>query len=238
MGKNDEFSYRQFTIQQSHAAMKVGTDSDLLGTLSAAGNKILDIGTGTGVIALMLAQRGPEAHITAIEIDGQAVIDARANFSASPWAGRFTLLHRSFQEFLQTSDSEQFDCIVCNPPYFDKSLECRNESKTKARHTSSLPFPILIEGAYGLLKDDGVFSVIIPPEVLEDFSATCLIKGFRLQAIYRVKTVPEKAPRRYVLVHRKGQVDEVKDETFCLRNQDRSRSDWYIKQLSDFHGHK
>ena len=177
-----KFEYKKFSIQQDHAAMKVGTDADLLGTLSAGGNNILDIGTGTGVLSLMLAQRYPDAHITAIEIDENAILDAEVNFKNSSFGNRITLFHQSFQDYYATKKSAEelacFDSVVCNPPYFDKSLECDNISKTRARHTSSLPFAILIHGAYELLQDGGVFSVCIPGEVLNDFLSECLIQGY------------------------------------------------------------
>ena len=99
MRRKDFFEFKQFTIDQRNAAMKVGTDSDLLGALAAGGTHILDIGTGTGVISLMLAQRCPDATITAVEIDDHAIIDAATNFAASAWADRLSLVHASFQDF-------------------------------------------------------------------------------------------------------------------------------------------
>lgn len=235
MNNNDYFEYKQFTIDQRHAGMKVGTDSDLLGTLAAGGTRILDIGTGTGVLSLMLAQRFPEARITAVEIDDNAIIDATANFSASPFGDRIQLVHTSFQEFAKdTSFHGTFDCIVCNPPYFDKSTESKDRSRTRARHTSSLPFRDLIEGAYTLLEDGGVFSVCIPPEVLSQFTSECIIEGFWPQDFYMIKSVPEKAPKRYVLVHKKGRTQRT-DHEFCMRKTDRSRTDWYLELMKDFH---
>lgn len=235
------FKYKQFDIQQDHAAMKVGTDSDLLGTLSAGGRDILDIGTGTGVISLMLAQRCPDATITAIEIDDNAVIDARANFANSRFADRISLHHQSFQDYLADIEATtppdalaRFDCVVCNPPYFDKSLECDDLSRTRARHTSSLPFPILAGGAYKLLKEGGVFSVCIPGEVLEDFCAVCTVCGFWLKDLYKIKSVPEKEAKRFVLVHQKGTAGQTRIQEFCMRNSDRSRSEWYKEQMKDF----
>lgn len=221
MGNKNLFRYKQFDIVQEHAAMKVGTDSDLLGALAAGGKQILDIGTGTGIISLMMAQRFPDAHITAIDIDDNAILDATTNFAGSPFAHRLTLKHISFQDFLATetcSLNPQYDCIVCNPPYFDKSQESNDLSRTRARHTSSLPFTVLIGGAYQLLKDGGVFSVCIPPEVLEDFSAQCIFKRFWLQDMYKIKSIPEKEAKRYVLVHRKGSPSAPRIHTFCMRN--------------------
>lgn len=251
MANNEVFQYKQFTVCQKHAAMKVGTDADLLGTLAAGGKHILDIGTGTGIISLMMAQRFPDATIEAIDIDDNAIIDATENFANSPFASRLSLEKISFQDFLkrvqdsgfkvqalkhETLTTEPiFDCIVCNPPYFDKSTESNDLSRTRARHTSSLPFSVLIEGAYRLLKDEGVFSVCIPPEVLEEFSAECIFKGFWLKAMYKVKSIPEKEPKRYILVHKKGCPVTPDIQTYCMRNSDKSRSAWYNDLLRDFH---
>ena len=235
MANNEAFQYKQFTVCQKHAAMKVGTDADLLGTLAAGGKHILDIGTGTGIISLMMAQRFPDATIEAIDIDDNAIIDATENFANSPFASRLSLEKISFQDFLKRNPEPIYDCIVCNPPYFDKSTESNDLSRTRARHTSSLPFSVLIEGAYKLLKDEGVFSVCIPPEVLEEFSAECIFKGFWLKAMYKVKSIPEKEPKRYILVHKKGCPVTPDIQTYCMRNSDKSRSAWYNDLLRDFH---
>ncbi|MCQ2284787.1 MAG: methyltransferase [Bacteroidales bacterium] len=234
-GKYDVFEYRQFTIRQTHAAMKVGTDSDLLGTLSQGGTQILDIGTGTGILSLMLAQRYPESRITAIEIDNDAILDARYNFEQSQYHNRISLEHISFQDYLEKHTGEEtFDSIVCNPPYFDKSLECPNLGRARARHSSSLPFEVLIHGAYTLLQPDGIFSVNITPEVFDNFTALCQKEGFSLQNIYRIQTIPGKAPKRFILCYKKGIVDEVIDALHCMRNADGSRSEWYLNQLRAF----
>lgn len=238
MGTSSVFQYRKFAIRQEHAAMKVGTDSDLLGTLAHGGKRILDIGTGTGVLSLMMAQRCPEAMITAIEIDENAVKDARVNFAESVFHDRISLRHISFQDYLAETEveegSEPFDSILCNPPYFDKSMECPDEGRTRARHSSSLPFRVLMQGAYRLLRNDGVFSVCIPGEVLEAFKDEGLFAGFRLCDEYQIKTMPHKMPKRFVLVFKKGWVEETHTEVFCMRNADHSRSDWYRKQMREF----
>ncbi len=228
------FHFQRFDIHQDHAAMKVGTDSDLLGALCAGGSRILDIGTGTGVLSLMLAQRCPEAHITAIEIDADAVLDAQKNFAESPWSDRLTLEHTSFQDYLSAHPDPRFDSVVCNPPYFDRSLECPSRGRTLARHTSSLPFPILIQGAYSLLVEGGLFSVCIPPEVLQDFLDISREAGFALYHSHIIKTIPERGPKRYVLILKKGAVDHPVEEVCCMRNSDHTRSDWYLELMKDF----
>ena len=186
MRRKEYFEFKQFTVHQCNAAMKVGTDGALLGSLAEGGKKILDIGTGTGLLSLMMAQRCPEAEITAIDIDENAIIDAKRNFAESPFAEQIQLIHTPFNDFVDNNlkanaDFKPFDCIICNPPYFDESLESKDESRTRARHTSSLPFRELVGGAYELLADEGVFSVCIPPEVLSKFTAECIIKGFCLK---------------------------------------------------------
>ena len=234
---DEVFNFQQFVIHQGHAAMKVGTDSDLLGALSEGGSRVLDIGTGTGVLALMMAQRFPEAQITAVEIDDLAVLDAARNFSESRFANRIELVHASFQDFLsscETGGAAPFDAVVCNPPYFERSLECPSESRTRARHTSSLPFSVLIDGSYRLLHDGGTLSVCIPPEVMDDFLSQCRQTGFSLQHLYKIKTVPEKQPKRFILVCRKGEEQETVEHVFCMRNSDRTRSEWYRALMQDF----
>jgi len=237
MGKKDFFQFKQFHIHQEHAAMKVGTDSDLLGALAAGGKRILDVGTGTGVLALMMAQRFTDAKVTAVEIDDEAVLDARRNFEESKYADRITLVHDSFQHFLTTNitDEAMFDSVVCNPPYFDRSLECPTLGRTRARHSSSLPFSVLAEGVASLLDERGTFTVCIPPEVLSDFNAACFLAGFWLRESINIKSVPEKGTKRHILIYQKGIAEcTTKEQTFCMRNTDKTVSEWYKETLKDF----
>ncbi|MCQ2288259.1 MAG: methyltransferase [Muribaculaceae bacterium] len=238
MGKKGIFKYQQFSIQQQHAAMKVGTDSDLLGTLSAGGNRILDVGTGTGVLSLMLAQRYPEARITAIEIDDNAVVDATANFAASPMGERITLHHVSFQDYVPRARAEgltgTFDAVVCNPPYFDMSLECPDDSRTRARHSSSLPFDVLATGAYELLAPGGLFSVCIPGEVLRKFKGECQLAGFSMEDLYRIKTLPQAHAKRFVLVMKKSTTGAAREHECTMLNEDGTRSPWYRAIMHGF----
>lgn len=238
---NDYFQFKQFTVRQRRAAMKVGTDGVLLGTLGEGGRRILDIGAGTGVVSLMFAQRFPDSHVTAIEIDDNAYLDAQENFLESPFSERLTLVKGDFCRFPYDSSMWQeglrpvFDSIVSNPPYFDNSFENPDEGRTRARHTSSLSFQDLISGAYSLLVDGGVFSVSIPVEALKRFSAECLITGFSLKHCYAIKTVPRKQPKRFILVFQKGVRCEPVEETFCLLNADGTRSEWYSQLMNDFY---
>ena len=162
------FRFKQFTVEQEDVAMKVGTDGVLLGAwASCSGAKrILDIGTGTGVIALMLAQRNPIAKIQAVEIDETATRRARANFDLSPWAERLTVEQSAVQEF---EPSEKFDLIVSNPPYFIDSLLPPDAKRSTARHTHDLSFEELDKAVCRLLADEGRFALILPTAEFERY---------------------------------------------------------------------
>lgn len=159
---NPYFSFKQFTVYHDRCAMKVGIDSVLLGVWCRIGkvDRILDIGTGTGLIALMLAQRS-DATIDAIEIDAEAVLQATENVIRSPWTERVKVLKVSLQDFA-TLSSQRYDLIVSNPPYFVNSLKAPAESRTLARHTDTLTHEELIINSMTLLNPDGRLCIILP----------------------------------------------------------------------------
>ena len=177
---NNYFRFKQFTIQQEKAAMKVGTDGILLGAWAdvSACKRILDVGTGTGLIALMLAQRS-EAIVTAIEIEKNATEQARENVSNSSWSSRVIVDHISFQEFEEKSNGF-FDLIVSNPPFFRNSLKANGEERTLARHNDSLSFEELISGSYKMLSSVGKLAVILPFEAKEDFMNSAAVENLFL----------------------------------------------------------
>lgn len=143
--------------------MKVGTDGVLLGAWAPAdkAKRILDVGTGTGLIALQLAQRNPHARITAIEIDAAAAGQATENVSHSPWAGRVEVICHDFRDY---QPENRFDLIISNPPYFIDALKCPDEQRCTARHTGNLNYDLLFRRSASLLEEQGVVSIIIPAE--------------------------------------------------------------------------
>ena len=184
---NAFFQFRQFTVYQDQCAMKVGTDGVLLGAwarLLATEGRVLDMGTGTGLLALMMAQRYPHASVTAVDIDDQAVIQAQQNISRSPFAERITISQGDIREW----EDQPFDAIVANPPYFVDSLICPDDQRTTARHTGTLTYRELMETAWHLLSDNGIFSVVIPFDYLDRLSseAPCTLQ--------RTEEVLETAP--------------------------------------------
>jgi tRNA1Val (adenine37-N6)-methyltransferase len=165
---NSWFQFQQFRVQQDRCAMKISTDAVLLGSLAQnpSPSQILDIGTGTGVIALMMAQRFPEAQVTALEIDPAAATQADENFKESPFAERLKLIPSALQEF---STDWSFDLIVSNPPYFPDHLKSSDPKRNLALHTDSLSFEALLHHASQLLSPSGQFWVILPPRQMGDF---------------------------------------------------------------------
>jgi tRNA1Val (adenine37-N6)-methyltransferase len=163
MGRNNYFRFKQFTIIQERSAMKVGTDGVLLGawTKVPQAGSILDIGTGTGVIALMLAQRSVNAIVTGIEYDMEAAREATENAENSPWSNRLNMLHISFQDFYKTCPAK-FDLIISNPPFFINSRKPKEGKLSAAKHNHLLPLDDLALGIANLLSDDGIFSLILP----------------------------------------------------------------------------
>ncbi len=196
---NNWFQFKKFRIDQENSALKVGTDGVLLGAWceTSGTQHILDIGTGTGLIALMLAQRS-NAMIAAIEIDKETCNDAIQNFRNSSWADRLTLYSDDFNVF-QESHAQQYDLIVSNPPFFRKSLRSAEMASSIARHDVSLSFQQIIAGSKKLLNEVGRLAVILPFEVLDDFREMARLEGFYLSR--KTVVVPKigKPPKRVLL---------------------------------------
>ncbi len=184
--------------------MKVGTDAVLLGAWCAVENypnSILDIGSGTGVISLMIAQRSDAMTIDAVEIEEQAYEQTVENFEQSDWGDRLFCYNTSFQEFVQeiTEDQESYDLIVSNPPFYTDGYETENEARNKARFTSSLSFIDLIEGVAKILHPEGIFAVITPYKEAQQFVSLALKNDLFLCRICRVKGTATSAIKRSLL---------------------------------------
>ena len=173
---NSWFQFQEFRVEQDRCAMKISTDAVLLGALAKAENphKILDIGTGTGVIALMLAQRFPDSRIQAVEMDPAAASQAQENFQKSSFAVRMNVWEGKFQEF---SSTERFDLIVSNPPYFPDHLKSSDAQRNLALHTDELPFGDLIKKVSEILAPASKFWVILPPRQMLDLERIASFYG-------------------------------------------------------------
>ena len=232
---NDYFQFRQVIVHQQRCAMKVGTDGTLLGAWALAPSgrcRILDIGTGTGLIALMMAQRFPESSVLGIDIDPEAVAQATENVRLSPFSERINILQEDLMKF---DDTDGFDAIVSNPPYFVDSLECPDDQRTMARHTVSLTYEGLIRQSFRLLNDDGCLSLVIPSESRPLIESAASLEGFFLSRVCLIKTTPRKQPKRQLIEFRKHSVKELIIEEGIIEDSPNVRSSWYQQLTKEFY---
>lgn len=238
---NKWFQFKQFLITQERSALKVGTDGVLLGAWCGndiradrglQAQNILDVGTGTGLIALMLAQRS-EARVTAVEINEEACADALNNFRKSPWNDRLELHNVDFNEYCRIATGK-FDLIVSNPPYFKQSLKSADHAASVARHDVTLSFEQLIDGAKKLLDVDGRLAVILPFETYDDFRETARLAGFYLARKTSVIPKVGRTPKRVLLEFSVKQVYPHSDELVILM-EDGSYSDPFLKLTNSFY---
>lgn len=236
--KNDQsvFRFQQFEIRHDRCAMKVGTDGVLLGAWVGCSysERILDVGTGSGLIAMMLAQRNSNAQILGIDIDAEAVGQAQENFERSPFAHRLSAKRVDFAQGPFVASLQSFDLIVSNPPFFTEDTVAPDSARATARSSSSLPFDVLIEHAAKLLSPQGHFAVIIPHSHAADFVLTASVVGLHLLRRCDVQTSPRK-PMRRAMLEFGMETGQTTFETICLHNADGTISDAYRKLTADFY---
>ncbi|WP_309609473.1 methyltransferase [Flavobacterium sp.] len=231
------FSFKQFSIQQDKTAMKVGTDGVLLGAWCPIDNNpksILDIGTGTGLIALMLAQRTSTEQIDALEIDENAYEQAVDNFENSPWNDRLYCFHAGLDEFVDDPEDE-YDIIVCNPPFYSEDFKTGNESRDLARFQEALPFEELIEAADLLLSENGIFAVIIPYKEEERFVDLCAELELYLVKVTRVKGNNTSPIVRSLLAFKHFELPVLEADEIVIEVNRHEYTNEYIALTEDFY---
>lgn len=200
---NKAFNFKQFKVEQDRCAMKIGTDAVLMGALLQVNSKYktaLEIGSGTGVISLMLVQRNPKLQIKSIEIDEAAQQQCAHNFEQSPWKGQLTSLHA---DFLSYEPKETFDLIFSNPPFFSKSLLSESEQRNIARHIDEEVFNKWLIKCVELLNPEGALALIIPSENVENI-ATMLEGKMVLESNTFIRSFPDSPVIRNILCFRKA----------------------------------
>ncbi len=231
------FQFKQFSINQDKTAMKVGTDGVLLGAWTPTNHNpfsILDIGTGTGLIALMLAQRTSAEQIDALEIDEDAYEQAVDNFENAPWSDRLFCFHAGLDEFIEEPEDE-YDLIVSNPPFYSEDYKTENEQRDLARFQDALPFEDLVEAADLLLSENGILAVIIPYKEESRFIA--LAKDFELFPIKitRVKGTPTSEIKRSLLAFSRHEIAEMLIDELVIETDRHLYTPEYISLTKDFY---
>ena len=230
------FNFKQFSVNQDRCAMKIGTDGVLLGAWTPLINNpfnVLDIGAGTGILSLMLAQRSNAEQIDAIEIDEDAYEQCVENFEASPWGDKLFCFHAGLDEFVDEPEDE-YDLIISNPPFYTDEYKSDNASRDLARFEDALPFEELIEAAALLLSDNGIFSVIIPNKEEERFVTMCKELDLFPLKITRVKGTPTSEIKRSLLAFCRIEQTPLIDE-LVIEISRHNYTPEYIELTKDFY---
>lgn len=231
------FRFKQFAMSNTLSAMKIGTDGVLLGAWACISPevespRVLDVGCGTGVVGLMIAQRYPDASVTCIDISEKAVAECAGNIATSPFAGRMTVSH---DDFLLFNTASHYDLIVSNPPYFKDSLQSPGAERTLARHDDSMPLPEMMKKATELLPANGRVALVLPVEREDDVIFAASVAG--LQPVRRcdVLTVERKPPRRTLWEFSPSPASQCQCNRLIIHDQSGDYSKEYVSLLKDFY---
>ncbi len=235
MGRSS-FDFKRFSINQDMCAMKVGTDGVLLGAwadIPAAG-AIADVGTGTGLLAIMAAQKSESASVVGIEIDNDASAQAAENMKQSPWGERLSVVCSDIDDYYMEHVSE-YDFILSNPPYFVEDVKSYKEKRCLARHTDSLSFERLALDVSVMLKDGGMFAVILPYVAAPSFIANCFSVDLKLKRRTDVVTREGASPKRVMMEFVKNVMCETTEFSELVLNESGRMTDEYRMLTKDFY---
>ena len=231
------FRCQQFTVQQKDTVMKVGTDGFVLGAVAPVSYKprsILEIGSGTGLISLMLAQRSQADQIDAVEIQEDAYELSVTNFENSPWSDRLFCYHASFQEFIEEID-DTYDLVISNPPFFTSGIKSPSNHRNTERFTDTLPFETICRGAVKLLSGEGILCLIFPYDQFDSFTSTALSQNLHLRHVIRIQGQPANVANRVICCYGfQPEPDPIQDN-FTIRNEDGTYTEQYKEATREFH---
>ncbi len=231
------FQFKQFSILQDRCAMKVGTDSVLLGAwcpIEKNPFSVLDIGAGTGILSLMIAQRSHAEQIDALEIDEDAYEQCVENFENSPWGDRLFCFHAGLDEFMEEPE-EEYDLIISNPPFYSEDYKTENSQRDLARFQDAMPFEELVEAADLLLSENGIFAVIIPYKEEEKFIDLCAKVELFPVKVTRVKGTPNTEIKRSLLAFKRYELPVLEADELVIEINRHDYTDAYIELTKDFY---
>lgn len=231
------FQFKQFSVQQDRCAMKVGTDSVLLGAWCPIENNpfsVLDIGAGTGILSLMIAQRSNAEQIDALEIDEEAYEQCVENFENSPWGDRLFCFHAGLDEFVDEPEDE-YDLIISNPPFYSEDYKTENSQRDLARFQEAMPFDDLVEAADLLLSENGIFAVIIPYKEEEKFIDLCAEVELFPVKVTRIKGTPNTEIKRSLLAFKRYELPVLEADELVIETSRHKYTEEYIDLTKDFY---
>lgn len=222
MKNYDEFQFKKFAVAHSECGMKVGTDAVLLGAWAdlATCRRILDVGTGSGILALMAAQRNDKAQIDAVELDCSAAGEAERNVNNSPWKPRINVINCDFRDF---RGSMKYDYVISNPPFFETGERALEQKRAMARHSDTLPFEDFFRCCRKLLADDGTIGIIAPAEAKQRIEFLAGETNLWLRRRTAVRTTSKRPIKRYLWEFTNCQVELVEDELTLHEGENRSK---------------
>ena len=230
------FKFKQFTVNQDRCAMKIGTDSVLLGAWTTVEHNpynVLDIGAGTGILSLMIAQRSNAEQIEAIEIDDEAFEQCAENFENSAWSDRLFCFHASLLEYMEAVD-EKFDLIICNPPFYSEDYKTKDKSRDLARFSDAMPLEHIIFAVINFLSDKGKFSVIIPHKEEENYIEEASLIDLFPNRILRVRG-NEKSDLKRSLIEFSYSERPIKISELIIETERHQYTQDYINLTKDFY---
>ena len=230
------FHFKKFSIDDSKAAMKIGTDSVLLGawTPQEYETRILDIGTGSGILALIMAQRNKNTAIDAVEIDTNAATLATLNVQLSPWAEQIHIFNTTIQAFSEVAE-HTYSLIICNPPFFTDSLKAPDKARNMARHNDSLSVTELLGCTSKLLTENGKASFIIPVDAYHTWKNEAARHFLFPNHLTLVKSYPSHAPHRVMVMFSRKNQDSISEDEICIYSSEKIHSQEYKEITKDFY---
>jgi tRNA1Val (adenine37-N6)-methyltransferase len=232
-----KFDFKQFSVKQEKSAMKIGTDAVLLGAWCPIDNNpfsVLDIGAGTGILSLMLAQRTNAEQIDAIEIEEAAYEECVGNFESSPWNDRLFCYHAGLDEFVDDPEDE-YDLIISNPPFYSEDFKTQNLTRDQARFQDAMPFEELVEAADLLLSDNGIFAVVIPYKEEAHFIELCANVELFPVKVTRVKGSHTTPIVRSLLAFKRYELSVLEADELVVEINRHEYTDEYINLTKDFY---
>jgi len=242
---NNWFQFKEFKIEQDQCGMKVSTDACIQGALAAdflVGQpklkSVLDIGTGTGLLSLMLAQKRNDITIDALEIDEQSALQASENFKKSKWATQLSARHSSLQNWAIEKinlKNGRYDFIICNPPFFQNHLQSEKQQRNTARHNVSLNAQELIDAAFQLLNPDGFFCMLYPENEWEMMEELARKQRFHLYLLVKIQPKSNEANNRVVAFFSKRKRDFYLEKKIIIYQEDKVYTDDFIKLMQVYY---